>query len=88
MEYLKIEQWSFTSDSMEDWKKNDKHRWDITVNGIINDSKCEKNLSFLIKKKIVDCFCHTHNSNHKVDSQVKIPSFQRIPTQNQFSSAR
>ena len=51
MEYLKIEQWSFTSDSMEDWKKNDKHRWDITVNGIINDSKCEKNLSFLIKKK-------------------------------------
>ena len=60
-----------------------------TVNGIINDSKCEKNLSFLIKKKkIVDCFCHTHNSNHKVDSQVKIPSFQRIPTQNQFSSAR
>lgn len=22
-----------------------------TVNGIINDSKCEKNLSFLIKKK-------------------------------------
>ena len=61
-----------------------------TVNGIINDSKCEKNLSFLIKKKkkIVDCFCHTQNTNHKVDSQVKIPSFQRISTQNQFSSAR
>lgn len=52
MEHLKIEHSDPLLQSLWKTEKRMINRWGITVNGIINDSKCEKNLSFLMQK---DC---------------------------------